>query len=491
MTVRYERRGKDVEDQQAAGFRPTWVQVDLDNLTYNLEQIKKRLAKGIKIMACVKAEAYGHGLIPVSRQLAACGVDFLAVASIDEAITLRKAGIDCRVLVLGATLEQNIKPLFDYHVTPTVCSLAFAQALDRQARLRGRDIEVHLKIDTGMARLGVMHDRAYAFVKKMVMLKNIRVEGIFTHLACADTNEALTRNQIRLFDALIKRLKKASIIIPLVHTANSMGVVSYTNSHFNMVRPGLILYGLYPREGLSIDLRPVMTLKTRVIYTKTVSRGCGVSYGHTYVTRRATKIATLPIGYGDGYPRNLSNIAPVLINGKRFTIAGRVCMDQIMVDVGSAAVGVGDEVVLIGSQGGRHISAGSLADLSGTIPYEIVCGIGSRVPRVYVGTAGVQGRADNRAAARHVRKIPVRFLDDPSFADTLGVTEDISACGLKLRTPDRVLPYQRLDLVLEQPDKAPVSVSGQAVWSRPDSKGLYVSGVKFVRRLPESFPARD
>ena len=334
-----------------------------------------------------------------------------------------------------------------------------------------------------------MHNKAFGLVKNIVALGNIDLEGIFTHLACADTNKDLTLRQISLFDSLVKRLRSASITIPLVHAANSMGVVAFKNSHFNMVRPGLILYGLSPREDLSLDLRPVMALKTRVIYIKNVSRGCGVSYGHTYVTRSATKIATLPIGYGDGYPRNLSNIAPVLINGRRFMIAGRVCMDQFMVDVGTCPVKVGDEVVLIGSQGAKHISAESLAALSLTIPYEIVCGIGSRVPRVY---AGNRSSADSRKAPRHAARIPVRFYDGPSLADTFGVAEDISSSGLKLRTPDRVLPYRQLNLILEQPDKPPLTVSGEAVWSRPDSNGLYVSGIRLARRLPEnSLAARD
>jgi len=476
--------------QSRIGYRPTWAEIDLDNLVHNFNQIKKKLAAGIKVMACVKAEAYGHGLIPVARQLVSCGVDFLAVASIDEAISLRKAGVECRILVLGLTLEQNIGPLFDYHITPTVCTMALARKLDRQAQSRGQIFDIHLKIDTGMGRIGVTHDKAYAFVQKVFGFQNIRVEGIFTHLACADSDEKLTGRQIRVFDALIKRLQKNLLTIPLIHAANSMGVVSYKSSHFNMVRPGLILYGLYPAEGLPIDLKPVMTLKTRVVYTKNVGRGCGVSYGQTYKTRTATKIATLPIGYGDGYPRNLSNIAPVLIGGKRFTIAGRVCMDQMMVDVGAAPVRIGEEVVLIGSQGSGRISAEELAALSRTIPYEIVCGIGSRVPRIYVGKAAAQEAAAGRASAdekrkalRHVMKLPVRFLDSPALAGTVGVTEDISSSGMRLSTPDRVLPYRKYDMVVQTEHKELVHVSGTSVWSRPSANGRYLCGIKLSNPL--------
>jgi alanine racemase len=474
-------------EEQNAGYRPTWAQIDLDNLEHNFRQIKKRLAPGVKIMACVKAEAYGHGLIPVARQLASCGVDFLAVASVDEAVALRKAGIDLPVLVLGLVLEHDIRPLFDRNITPTVCTLSLAKALDRQARALGRSMNIHIKIDTGMSRIGIMHDKAYAFVRKIQGLRNIRIEGIFTHLACADSDERLTAEQIGLFEGLVRRLEKNLISIPLVHAANSMGVVSYKNSHFNMVRPGLILYGLYPAAGLPIRLKPVMSLKTKVVFIKDVPSGCGVSYGHTYVTRSATRIATLPIGYGDGYPRNLSNIAPVLINGKRYTIAGRVCMDQIMVDVGKDPVKVGDEVVLIGSQGKERISAESLALLSKTIPYEIVCGIGSRVPRIYARKQKQQPSGvplEKRKALRRSANLPLRFLDMPSLADSVGMTGDVSASGMRIFTPEQVLSYRRHKICLDLPNGDPVYISGTCVWSKPELKGRYACGFKLDRPLP-------
>jgi hypothetical protein len=247
-----------------------------------------------------------------------------------------------------------------------------------------------------------------------------------------------------------------------------------------MVRPGLILYGVRPAEGLSLHIRPVMSLKTKVVYAKDVNAGCGVSYGHTYVTRGATRIVTLPIGYGDGYPRNLSNIGPVLINGKRFTIAGRVCMDQIMVDVGTASAAVGDEAVLIGMQKDQHISAESLAVLSRTIPYEIVCGIGSRVPRLYRKRSALP--AEQRRSARRSECIRVRFMDTPSLADTSAVTGDISSSGMKLFTPDPVRPYRTYDLSLEQRHKDPIRVRGRAVWSRPSDSGRYACGIKFLKQ---------
>ena len=470
-----------MENRNATGYRPTWAQIDLDNLSHNLRQIRNNIAPGVRIMACVKAEAYGHGLIPVSRQLVNSGVEFLAVASIDEAVALRSSGIACRILVLGLVLEQDVPALFEYDISPTVCSMALALGLDRHARRTGRAIDVHIKIDTGMARIGIMHDKAYDFVRKVSAFPGIRIEGIFTHLACADTDKLLTLSQISLFDSLVRRLKKNGAAIPLVHAANSMGVASYKNSHFSMVRPGLILYGLRPADDISLDLKPVMSLKTKVIFVKNVKAGTGISYGHTYKTTRATRIATLPIGYGDGYPRNLSNTGPVLINGKRFTIAGRVCMDQVMVDMGREQVKVGDEAVLIGSQAKERISAESLASLAATIPYEIVCGIGSRVPRVYTKKTALP--QDKRRRERAVCRIPVRFVDTPSLSGTPGIAADISSGGLKLFTADPVLPYRPYELSLEQRRAEPVRVTASAVWSRPAPGNRHVCGMKFEKEL--------
>lgn len=365
-------------------YRPTWAEINLDNLAHNFYQIKKLISPKTKIMVTVKADAYGHGLIPVSKKLVSCGVDALGVASIDEGISLREAQIKIPILILGLILKRDTEPLFRYGLTPTVCDLGLACALNKKAEACGCLQDVHIKVDTGMGRIGVLHEGAYELVKRIHKLKNINIKGIFTHFAFADLDRDFTSYQIGVFNRLIHKLKKQGIRIPLAHAANSIGIIDYKNSHFNMVRPGLVIYGLYPKENLKVCLKPVLSLKTRVIYKKRVPKNYGISYGHAYITTKNTTILTLPIGYGDGYPRNLSNQAPVLIRGRRFKIAGRICMDQIMVDAGDSAVKIGDEAVFIGSQGKDTITAEELAGLSGTIPYEIVCGLGSRIPRLYV-----------------------------------------------------------------------------------------------------------
>lgn len=371
------------DPQKQRGYRPTWAVIDLRHLRGNYRRLRASLPSGVKILVTVKADAYGHGLIPVARTLEACGADYLGVASIDEGIRLRAAGLKSPILILGLILKSDVSPVIDYGLTATVCDLSLARALDRAARLRGKKTAVHVKVDTGMGRIGVSEREALVLIEKISSLGSIRVEGIFTHFPSADSDRGLTCRQIRSFRKLCDELFARGIHIPLAHAANSVASVGYPQGRFSMVRPGLILYGLYPREGLRIPLKPVLSLKSRVVFVKRVPAGCGISYGHDYVTRRPATIITIPIGYGDGYPRNLSGRASVLLHGKRFRVCGKICMDQIMCDVGNEQVSVGDEVVLIGSQKNGRIGAEELARLSGTIPYEIVCGLGSRIPRVY------------------------------------------------------------------------------------------------------------
>jgi alanine racemase len=365
------------------GYRPTWAEIDLSALEYNLNQIKSLIFPGTKILVCVKSDAYGHGIIPVSKRLVSLGVDYLGVASIDEGIILRKAGIDSPILVLGMILSGDSKPVLKYNLTQTVCTEELAEALNKKARRYKKIASIHIKVDTGMGRLGVLYSHALNFIKKIKQYKYLNIEGISTHFPCADLNSSFTQYQIEIFNALIKNLKKEEIHIPLHHAANSMGIIGYKKSNFNLVRPGLMVYGLYPKKNIKLKLKPVMSLKTKIIYLKRVPKGAGLSYGHTYHTKENTTVVTLPIGYGDGYPRNLSNKAAVLIRKKRFKIAGRICMDQTLIDADNFKVKIGDEVILIGFDGKDRITAEELAYLSGTIPYEIVCGIGNRVPRIY------------------------------------------------------------------------------------------------------------
>jgi alanine racemase len=370
-------------NKNAIGYRSTWAEVNLNHLEHNFKEVESILNPKTKILVTVKADAYGHGLIPVAKRLVACGVDYLGVASIDEGIKLRKAGIKIPILLLGLILKKDIGPLFTYQLIPTVCDRSMAVALNTRAAVLKQRIPVHIKVDTGMGRIGVLHNEALELVTHIHKLKNIIIQGIFTHFALADIDRKFTDKQIYLFNKLVSDLENNGIIIPLMHAANSIGLIKHGNSHFTMVRPGLVIYGLYPKKNLGINLKPVLSLKTRVVFIKQVGSGYGISYGATYLTKRPTRIVTLPVGYGDGYPRNLSNLAWLLIGGRRFRISGRICMDQIMVDVGNFKPKIGDEVVLIGKQGKQQITAEELADLSGTISYEIVCGLGSRIPRIY------------------------------------------------------------------------------------------------------------
>ncbi|PIQ91233.1 MAG: alanine racemase [Candidatus Omnitrophica bacterium CG11_big_fil_rev_8_21_14_0_20_41_12] len=371
-------------DKNKIGYRPTWAQINLKNLEHNFKQVKSLLKPKVKILVTVKADAYGHGLIAVSKRLCLSGVDYLGVASIDEGIKLRKSGIRVPILLLGLILKKGIPALFTYQLTPTVCDQELASAINSKAAKLKKTIALHIKVDTGMGRIGVLHNEALALVRNIHKLNHIKIEGIFTHFAFADLNRKFTDYQINLFNKLVSDLRKEGIVIPLVHAANSIGLIDYQHSHFTMVRPGLVIYGLYPRSSLKIKLKPVLSLKTRVVFVKWVGKGTSISYGCTYITKRPGNIITLPIGYGDGYPRNLSNLAPLLIRGRRFRIAGRVCMDQIMADVGNFKPKIGEEVVLIGTQGSQKVTAEELAGLSGTISYEIVCGLGSRIPRIYI-----------------------------------------------------------------------------------------------------------
>ncbi len=365
--------------QSKSLVRPTWVEIDLSALEHNFKQIKRLVGRSVKVLCVVKADAYGHGMLEVSKKLSKCGADYLGVASIDEAIKLRKSGIKLPILILELIPEEHAGYVVNYNLTQGLCTEKLARSLNNYAKRKGEIAKVHIKIDTGMGRLGVWHEDAVGFIKKINRLKNIKIEGIYTHFPSADTDRFFTNHQIRNFQTLIKRLKNNNIDIPLRHVANSIGVIDYRYSHLNLVRPGLMLYGIYPKEIFrqSLKLKPVMSFRTKIMFIKKVPRGRSVSYGRTYLTKNPTAIATLPVGYSDGYLRSLSNKAEVLIRGVRRRIAGRICMDQSMIALDNLKnVKIGEEVVLAGKQGRENITLEELSVLANTISYELACSIG-------------------------------------------------------------------------------------------------------------------
>ncbi len=372
--------------------RPTWAEIDLGAIKHNLDQIKKLVGgarkNSPKIMVVVKANAYGHGLIKVAKTLEKLRVDYLGVASLDEAIALRKEGIKLAVLVLGSILPEEVDLALDYDVALTVCNKELAQTLNNKAKAKNITVPVHIKIDTGMGRIGVWHEEAAEFVKMVKRMKYIRAEGIYTHFTSASRDNFFTNYQLESFENLLRRLDRENIQFHYKHAANSIALVDLKESHFNLVRPGIIVYGMYPKRNFAkiLKLKPALSLKTRIVYLKDVPVGRSISYGRTYITEKPTRIATLPIGYADGYGRILSNRASVLVKGEKAPVVGKVTMDQTMVDVGHIkGVEIGDEVVLIGRQGRLTMHTEEIARVSKTIPYEIVCSITNRVPRVYKG----------------------------------------------------------------------------------------------------------
>ncbi|MFH1655456.1 MAG: alanine racemase [Candidatus Omnitrophota bacterium] len=358
-------------------FRPAWTEIDLSALEYNLKQVKRSVGKNVKILSVVKADAYGHGMIKVSKRLNKCGVDYFGVASIDEGIALRKQGIKKPILILENSLKRFAKYIVDYNLTQSISTIELAVSINNYAKRKGKTASVHIEIDTGMGRLGVWYKEAINFVKKINRLDCLKIEGLYTHFPCADSDRTFTNYQINCFISLIRKLKKCNIHIPLCHAANSIGVIEYEDCYLNLVRPGLMLYGIYPKRNLKVNLKPVLSFKTKIIYLKRTPAGRAISYGRTYITKKPTTIATLAVGYGDGYLRGLSNKADVLINGKRAKIVGRICMDQTMVDCGNLkGIKIGQTAVLVGRQGREQISLEELSHLAGTISYELVCSIG-------------------------------------------------------------------------------------------------------------------
>ena len=366
---------------------PTYATIDLAALAHNLSQIKRYLSPTCEIMAVVKANAYGHGAVETAHALTRLGIKRHAVASLDEGIALRQGGLSTSIVVLGALFEEQLSDLIAHQLTPVVSDGRILPALAKATHSLSTPYPIHLKLETGMGRLGFSPEEMVSIFDDTLLRNSLQVEGIMTHLADADgTESAFTERQLDVFRSMLEKVRKQGLTVPLLHTANSAAIVRFPDSHFSLVRPGIMLYGYHtlPASIPAPDLRPALSLRTTIVQLRTIPRGGTVSYNGTFVATRRTRIAVLPIGYADGYSRRLSHRGSVLIQGCRAPIVGLVCMDMIMVDVTNLApVQVGETATLIGHQGQESIWADEMADWIGTIPYEILCGIGSRVPRLY------------------------------------------------------------------------------------------------------------
>lgn len=373
----------------------TWIDIDLKAIEHNWKELSKlaaaNMAHNAGIMAVIKADAYGHGMIQVAQTLSDLECKFFGVSNVLEGLALREAGFKQKILLFESTLAEDANAIITGQLTPTVCNLKLANRLDDFGKAMNLEIPIHIKIDTGMGRLGVSEDEALGFVLEIQKkFKFLKLEGIYTHFPVAESDRDFTFAQMRRFRDIVFTLENHFITFTYVHAANSMGLGDYKSELFNLARPGLKLYGLYPNEESKgkVHLKPVMSVKSRIIYVKTIKKGQGISYGHTFKAKEDTTIAVLPIGYSNGYLRSLSNKAFALIGGMRCPVVGRVTMDQIIVDISTVAMSghlphIGHEAVLIGHQKDQSISCDELANWAGTISYEIVCALGNRLPRAY------------------------------------------------------------------------------------------------------------
>lgn len=384
-----------------SGVPPVWIEVDLEAIRHNFRVIRQHVPPGVKILAVIKANAYGHGLLPVARALAEAGADALAVASVTEAVALRQAGMEVPILVLGQCLPEEAPLIVEHRLIPALGEIRSAQALSQAACVWQRSVFFHLKVDTGMGRYGVWHEEAANLYERIIALPGLKPQGIFTHLAMAGQDVQATEEQLFRFERLLHHLKERALPVGIRHAANSVGIIRFPASHWDLVRTGLLLYGVSPLKGaVPLDLRPALALKSRVRFLKAIQPGQTVSYGGTFRAERPTVVATLPVGYAHGYTRALSDKADLLIQGARARVIGRVTMEDLMADVTDIpGVEVGDEVVLLGSQGQEGaplretsadknlevVTAEELAGAARTIPYEILVGLSPNIPRFYNG----------------------------------------------------------------------------------------------------------
>lgn len=370
-------------------LRPAWAEINLDNLENNIKEIR-RVAESRDVIAVIKADGYGHGALDIAPTLLKNGANRLAVAAITEAVELRKGGIECPIMILGFTPPTFAEVVVDFDIEQTVYTYELAKALSDAAVNKNKLAKIQISLDTGMGRIGyIPNETSVEEVYKISKLPNIIIEGLFSHFATADEKDKeYTMSQVERYNWFYNKLTEKGIHINTRHVANSATIIDLPEIHFDAVRPGIILYGYYPSDEVNkkkISLKPVMTLKANVVNVKTIEPGQYVSYGRKFKAERKTVIATLPIGYADGYTRLLFNKAKVIINGKFAPVVGRICMDQCMIDVTDVGeVNIGDEVILLGESNGLKFNADDIAKVLGTISYEVTCAVGKRVPRVYI-----------------------------------------------------------------------------------------------------------
>lgn len=371
-------------------YRPVWAEINLDNLAHNIREVRRLVGEKVIITSVIKADAYGHGSVAIAKTLSDNGSDRFAVATLSEALELRRFGINEDILILGYTPKQQSRLIVENNITQTIYNVEDAKALSQAAENLGKIAKIHLKIDTGMGRLGFLPEEvSIDKIIQIFKMSNICVEGMFSHFAKADeVNKDCTIKQFEKFTWVAKELRKKGIEIPIKHIANSAAIIDLPEYYLDMVRAGIMLYGLYPSDFVKkekVNLKPVMTLKAVVSNVKVVNSGEGISYGHNFITSKATKVATLPIGYADGFTRLLNSKAEVSLKGKTVPVVGNICMDQCMADISSLEdVKVGDEAIIFGDGLMNKPSVDDIAKTLGTINYEIVCMVSRRVPRVYM-----------------------------------------------------------------------------------------------------------
>jgi alanine racemase len=391
----YVRRGFERCENKANGrfhqrkvtLHTSYATIDLAALGRNLSRLQTRLHPNCGVMAVVKANAYGHGAVEISRALMELGISNLAVASVQEGVALRHAGITADIVVLADLFDEHCDDLFAYRLKPVINDLRLLPTLAKKAETAQHPFPIHLKIDTGMGRLGFPPSEFERVLDALPSWKSLTIEGLMTHLADSDGEETgHTERQLELFRTMLDGCKRRGMMVPMIHAANSAALIRYPHSHFSLVRPGIALYGYHtlPQAVQYDELHPILSLRSTVMQLRTIKPGDSISYNRTFIAKRPSIIAVLPIGYADGYSRKLSNNGCVLIKGRRAPVVGLVCMDMTMVDVTDLpSVRIGDAVTVIGRDGNDAIWADEIAQWSGTIPYEVLCAIGPRIPRVY------------------------------------------------------------------------------------------------------------